>query len=571
MIRANYSANGNKSDSVVSGLDPVAVHGKPLVTPLGALDFYLLARTRDRTDRENHSGAKPPPLKNSLRLHYRFDSEHRRVLVGSFKPPGRPYAFHAPTILFGATVKLVDVARGGRCAAKSKLPLAEKLRRCLQEKCREARGGHGMKERQLVIQIYASTFEWLVFTASSRAETRSMLTLSHPPPVSPPPLTRIIGARLASRASGYTRFDAILIIFPIASHVYTPKSAPKRLLHHSLLGERMLPPVGGDLRRLLNLLGRGMELPASYPLLTLTAGLSVRRSQQHSAISIPDVMESSGRSCHQFPDGIPQLDDAILQEKICHAVAINSGSTTDLTAVVSAVDGSYDSSKDITFIGSEARDIYRVYKAIAAAQIDSITHQFTLQFIADLSTAASTATLLSTASQLVARPIYYTVAKLRPFDFFVVMLAATARKVSGFEAPAYFFIALIYTLLSRAFQLPFDRRLGSAGFVSFWMFNWLGMLAWCVFPLPGVPSKLITFTASSPSKQCSPPFAPFSDVATSRPRYSRSKSCHTSTDTDMFSPSTASRAARGNRTIVFTAKNDLSLNFGVLIAWVALS
>ncbi|KAJ7737932.1 hypothetical protein B0H16DRAFT_1730099 [Mycena metata] len=47
---------------------------------------------------------------------------------------------------------------------------------------------------------------------------------------------------------------------------------------------------------------------------------------------------------------------------------------------------------------------------------------------------------------------------------------------------------LFYTLLSRAFQLPFDRRpwmwtltrtdrFGSAGLVIFWMLNWIGMLA----------------------------------------------------------------------------------------------
>jgi hypothetical protein len=44
-------------------------------------------------------------------------------------------------------------------------------------------------------------------------------------------------------------------------------------------------------------------------------------------------------------------------------------------------------------------------------------------------------------------------------------------------------LQLFYTLLSRAFQLPFDRNFGSAGLVIFWMLNWIGMLAWLVFPL----------------------------------------------------------------------------------------
>ncbi|KAJ7633222.1 hypothetical protein FB45DRAFT_1027319 [Roridomyces roridus] len=95
-------------------------------------------------------------------------------------------------------------------------------------------------------------------------------------------------------------------------------------------------------------------------------------------------------------------------------------------------------------------------------------NRIALQSIANLSTAANTATLLSSAPELVAQPIYYTVANLRPSDvpvagavtfvgliylvissLFVVMLAATARQ-------------LIYTLPSRALQLPFDRRVGGA-------------------------------------------------------------------------------------------------------------
>ncbi|KAJ7651154.1 hypothetical protein FB45DRAFT_31982 [Roridomyces roridus] len=302
-------------------------------------------------------------------------------------------------------------------------------------------------------------------------------------------------------------------------------------------------------------------------------------------------------SASQFPDGIAQLEDAILQEKTWYAVAINSGATANLTSAVSAVDGSYVSSKAITFIGSEARNenIYRIHKTIATAQLDAITHHFALQFIANLSTSANTATLLSSAPQLVARPIYYTVANLRPFDvpvasavtfvgliylvilsFFVVMLAATAREASGFEtrlslgsiirlrlttsAVAYFFIALIYTLLSRAFQLPFDRRFGSAGFVIFWMLNWLGMLA-CGLALEAmltlltqrfVPFFLILWIISNVSTSVFP-----IQVLPHVYRYGY-----------MFPFYTVSRAIRA---IIFETKNDLGLNFGVLIAWVVLS
>jgi hypothetical protein len=41
-------------------------------------------------------------------------------------------------------------------------------------------------------------------------------------------------------------------------------------------------------------------------------------------------------------------------------------------------------------------------------------------------------------------------------------------------------LQLCYTLLSLAFGLPFGRRFGRAGFLVFWMLNYLNMLAWYV-------------------------------------------------------------------------------------------
>ena len=35
---------------------------------------------------------------------------------------------------------------------------------------------------------------------------------------------------------------------------------------------------------------------------------------------------------------------------------------------------------------------------------------------------------------------------------------------------------MLYSLLSKAFQVPFDRKYGDAGFVLFWMINFVGML-----------------------------------------------------------------------------------------------
>ncbi|KAJ7813597.1 hypothetical protein B0H14DRAFT_3749466, partial [Mycena olivaceomarginata] len=90
-------------------------------------------------------------------------------------------------------------------------------------------------------------------------------------------------------------------------------------------------------------------------------------------------------------------------------------------------------------------------------------------------------------------------------SLFIVMVSAAVRQVSGSENGlalgslirmriatsfvAYFFISLFYTLLSRAFQLPFDRNFGSADLVIFWMLNWVGMLA-CGLALEAVITLL---------------------------------------------------------------------------------
>ncbi|KAF7341151.1 DUF3533 domain-containing protein [Mycena venus] len=299
----------------------------------------------------------------------------------------------------------------------------------------------------------------------------------------------------------------------------------------------------------------------------------------------------------QFPGGISELQHAIVQEKTWYAVTINSGTSDNLSAAVSAADSTYNSSLAVTFIGSEARNenIYRVHSRIVTGQLEAITHQFTLQFLKNISSSPNVATLLSTAPQLVSRPIYYTSDNLHPFDvsvasavtfvgliyllilsFFIVMVSTAAREISGLEKNltlsslirvriatsfiAYFFISLFYTLLSRAFQLPFDRNFGSAGLVIFWMLNWIGMLA-CGLALDAmitlltarfIPFFLIIWIISNVSVSVFP-----LQVLPHVYHYGYA-----------FPFYNISRAVRS---IIFSTKNDVGMNFGILIAWVALS
>ncbi|KAJ7926211.1 hypothetical protein B0H13DRAFT_2564746 [Mycena leptocephala] len=297
-------------------------------------------------------------------------------------------------------------------------------------------------------------------------------------------------------------------------------------------------------------------------------------------------------SASQFPEGISQLQKAIVQKR-----HVNSGASANLSAAISAADGSYNPSMAITFMASEARNenIFGIHSHIATAQLDTVTHEFTLQFLKNISSSSNVATLLSSAPQLVARPIYYSAQNLRPFDvavasavtfvgliyllilsFFIVMVSNAAREISGLDkrltlgslvtvrittsVVAYFFISLFYTLLSRAFQLPFDRHFGSAGIVIFWMLNWMGMLA-CGLALESmitlltirfIPFFLIIWIISNVSVSVFP-----LQVLPHLYRYGYA-----------FPFYNISRAVRS---IIFDTKNDVGLNFGVLIAWVALS
>jgi len=79
------------------------------------------------------------------------------------------------------------------------------------------------------------------------------------------------------------------------------------------------------------------------------------------------------------------------------------------------------------------------------------------------------------------------------FTFHLVILSTVARLSTGLQmklttssllkirlaVPAfgYFWFSLWYTLVNRAFQVPFNNSLGSAGFVVFWALNYITYLA----------------------------------------------------------------------------------------------
>ncbi|KAJ7478646.1 hypothetical protein B0H11DRAFT_2173659 [Mycena galericulata] len=304
-------------------------------------------------------------------------------------------------------------------------------------------------------------------------------------------------------------------------------------------------------------------------------------------------------SASRFSEGISQLESAVVEEATWVALAINAGASSNLTTALSSIDASYNSSSVLTFIGSEARNEleYRnLILPLVSTQLERASRKFALDYARNISLSSSnTSALLSIAPQIIIEPISYTIANIRPFDvpvasattfvgliyllilsFFMVLISAAARQTSGLEHRltlgslirvrlgtsfvGYFFVTLFYTLLSRAFQLPFDRRFGSGGFVIFWMLNWVGMSA-CGLALESVatlitvrfaPAFLILWIISNMSVAgyALEVLPDVFRVGYAFPFYN---------------------VERGVRTIVFNTKNNLGTNFGVLIAWVVLS
>ncbi|KAL0954143.1 hypothetical protein HGRIS_005282 [Hohenbuehelia grisea] len=320
-----------------------------------------------------------------------------------------------------------------------------------------------------------------------------------------------------------------------------------------------------------------------------------------------------------FPDGPSDVANAVINEKCWVALAVSAGATARLNAAAGAMNSSYDGTTAITALAVEARneDGYRsLVKPNIDIPMDRLAFAFANQFLRNLTTNGQTnlTALVSNAPQIITRPVYFTLDNLRPFDvpvasavtfvgliylliisFIVALISTGARAAAGLDrrlslrsliairlttsVTMYFILSLFYSLQSMAFQLPFDRKFGRAGFLVFWMIEWLGMTALGL----AIEAMLTLLT---------PRFIPFflvlwiiSNVSTcfypleSLPGFYRYGYA-----TPFYNIS------RTVRTIVFSTHNEgtcafawtisseyqlrlrlVGLNFGVLIVWIAIS
>ncbi|TFK64264.1 hypothetical protein BDN72DRAFT_872108 [Pluteus cervinus] len=328
---------------------------------------------------------------------------------------------------------------------------------------------------------------------------------------------------------------------------------------------------------------------------TITQGLTSAAMVQAGGAHVAwTVLPSS-----DFPNGPSDVAEKVLNEKTWIAITINANSSSQLQASLANPEPSYDPTKVLSVYAVEARNenAFRLLtRPTAQQELGILTSQFALQLAGDvLNLPVNITDVLANSPQTLLQPVGYQIFNLRPFDhslasavtfvgliyllvlsFFLVMIGKSARDASGLETllttrslilvrlgtafVGYFFLSLFYSLLSRAFQLPFDRFFGDAGFVIFWMLNWIGMLSlglalesmMTILTVRFIPFFMLLWIISNVSV-C---FLPI-DILPGIFKYGYA-----------FPFYNVSRAVRA---IVFGTRNTLGMNFGILIAWVVLS
>jgi len=293
-----------------------------------------------------------------------------------------------------------------------------------------------------------------------------------------------------------------------------------------------------------------------------------------------------------------EFENAVVQENAWVVVQIHANASSNLDQAIATANGSYNGTLAITVWVNEARNqnTYRIVSPLVTGLMDNITHVFAQQKATQLSPSVNATSLLLTAPQTVAMPIYYFLHNTRPFDvpvvsavnflgmiyltiisFVAAMLHHSARtdatslhlrlKFShlmllrfAVSFVGYFILSAFYVLLCLAFKTPLTRWYGGSGVVIFWMMAWVSMLALGMAldsMLTLLTTRFIAFflclwimTNVSTSTNAIEILPGVFRYGYATPFYNFSKTV---------------------LTVCFNTRNDLGLNFGVQIAWVCVS
>jgi len=295
-----------------------------------------------------------------------------------------------------------------------------------------------------------------------------------------------------------------------------------------------------------------------------------------------------------------QFEHALVDEKVWAIVAINRGASDKLNQTLSSATGTYDGTSAVTVYINEARSSNAVRSFVipqAQSLMGQIEAKFAIQQAARLALAGINSTsLLANVPAAVISPLAYALDNVRPFDsaivtvvnfvglIYVTIIAfvtvaanynatTTITKLFprltvstliivrlGFYFATYFILSCFISLLNLAFGTPFSRHFGASGIVIYWMMAWVSMLALgltldamiILLTIKFIPFFLILWIVTNVAIS-SYPFELLPGVfqyGYAMPFYNLSRTV---------------------LTICFNTKNEIGLNFGIQIAWIALN
>ncbi|KAH9825005.1 hypothetical protein DFH28DRAFT_942522 [Melampsora americana] len=300
-------------------------------------------------------------------------------------------------------------------------------------------------------------------------------------------------------------------------------------------------------------------------------------------------------SKYSTPEGVSQ---AILAEEYWAAIVVNRGASASLQAAVTRQDSTYNGSLAVTAYGCGARNdnayISSILPSINVGMRNAAT-TFASSHARSQADIAALGTLMRTAPQTITHPLGYVMNDLRPFDvpvaqavvfvgliylliisFILTLLNFNARMSSGLYSKLnfrsliivrvatpffmYFCLSCVYALISLAFKVPFSRYYGRGGFLIYWAMSFLGMAALgfsvealiTILTPRFIPYFLVLWLITNISISSSP-----IDMLPGVFRYGYAFPFY--------------NLSKTFRTIIFNTKNEFGLNFGVQVAWIALS
>ncbi|KJA24382.1 hypothetical protein HYPSUDRAFT_214573 [Hypholoma sublateritium FD-334 SS-4] len=302
----------------------------------------------------------------------------------------------------------------------------------------------------------------------------------------------------------------------------------------------------------------------------------------------------------QFPGGSTEVGHAILQEKSWVAITVNEGSSARLAASLASPNAAYNGTTAVTAFGVEGRNENGFRNLLSPATI-SILENFSMLIATQTASKAANMThaqlvsLLTNSPQTLVQPVYYQFINLAPFSppvaqavtfvglilelilsYFLVMMGSGAREASRLDKTlstrsliilryvssfaSYLVVSLFYSLLSLAFKLPLTRKFGHSGFLVFWGLNYAGMLS-------------VGMALEAMVTLLTPKFIAFFMLVwiitnisvTIWPIEVLPRIFHYGYGAPFYNIS------RAMRTILFSTKNRVGFEFGILLAWIALS